>query len=223
MAELFSGPWRSTLTAATILGQSKTAHQAEIDAACEAIDFLRFNVEYMARIYAEQPASGPGVWTHFDYRPLEGFVLAISLFNFTATGLNLSSAPALMGNTVHGAGPPIGEAALASPDLAGIHFTGSTATFQHLWRSVGNRIDTYRTYPRLVGETGGKDFIVAHRSADFAALAAGPSSTRGRSARPRRGCTSRRTSGRSCESGSWLRPSRSPWAIRPISATSWAR
>jgi 1-pyrroline-5-carboxylate dehydrogenase len=234
VTELLSGPWRSTLTAATILGQSKTAHQAEIDAACEAIDFLRFNVEYMARIYAEQPASGPGVWNRFGYRPLEGFVLAISPFNFTAIGLNLSSAPALMGNTVlwkpsetaalgayyteqlfraagmpdgvinvvHGAGPPIGEAALASPDLAGIHFTGSTATFQHPWRSVGNRIDTYRTYPRLVGETGGKDFIVAHRSADVAALAAGPSSTRGRSARPRRGCTSRRTSGRSCESGS---------------------
>ena len=204
VAELLAGPWRDTINGATMLGQSKTAHQAEIDAACEAIDFLRFNVEYMTRIYAEQPASSEGVWNRIDYRPLEGFVLAISPFNFTAIGLNLSSAPALMGNTVvwkpaesaalgayytellfreagvpdgvinvvHGHGPPIGEVALASPDLAGIHFTGSTQTFQHLWREVGSRIDSYRTYPRLVGETGGKDFIVAHPSADVEALAA---------------------------------------------------
>ncbi|MGI9659761.1 MAG: L-glutamate gamma-semialdehyde dehydrogenase [Gaiellaceae bacterium] len=203
-AELLGGPWRDTLSASTMLGQSKTAHQAEIDAACESIDFLRFNVEFMTRIYAEQPTSSAGVWNRTDYRPLEGFVFAVSPFNFTAIGLNLASAPALMGNTVvwkpaesaalsayyterlfraaglpdgvinvvHGHGPPIGEAALTSPDLAGIHFTGSTATFQHLWRDVGNRIDTFRTYPRLVGETGGKDFIVAHPSADVAALAA---------------------------------------------------
>ncbi len=204
VAELLAGSWRDTLNGATIVGQSKTVHQAEIDAACESIDFLRFNVEYMTRIYAEQPASGNGVWNRIDYRPLEGFVFAVSPFNFTAIGLNLSSAPALMGNTVvwkpagaaslgayyteqlfraaglpdgvinvvHGHGPPIGEAAVSSPDLAGIHFTGSTTTFRHLWREVGNRIDTYRTYPRLVGETGGKDFIVAHPSADVAALAA---------------------------------------------------
>ena len=203
-AELLAGPWRDTMNAATMLGQSKTAHQAEVESAAEAIDFLRFNVEYMTRIYAEQPRSGDGVWNRIEYRPLEGFVFAISPFNFTAIGVNLSSAPALMGNTVvwkpattaalgayyteqlfraaglpdgvinvvHGEGPPIGDAALASPDLAAINFTGSTATFQHLWREVGSRIDSYRTYPRLVGETGGKDFIVAHASADVAALAA---------------------------------------------------
>jgi 1-pyrroline-5-carboxylate dehydrogenase len=202
-AELLSGPWRSTVNAATMLNQSKTAHQAEIDAVAELCDFWRFNVEYMLRIYAEQPVSSPGVWNRMEYRALEGFVFAVSPFNFTSIGGNLSSAPALMGNTVvwkpaqtsslsayylmrlmqaaglpdgvvnlvYGQGSVIGAAALASPDLAGVHFTGSTEVFQGMWRAVGERIDRYRSYPRLVGETGGKDFILAHPSADAAAVA----------------------------------------------------
>ncbi len=201
-AELLSGPWRATVNAATMLNQSKTAHQAEIDAACELIDFWRFNVEYMTRIYQEQPLSSPGVWNRMEYRPLEGFVLAVSPFNFTSIGGNLATSPALMGNTViwkpastaaysayfvmrllqeaglpdgvinlvYGPGAEIGEAALASPELAGIHFTGSTAVFQGMWSTVGERIASYRNYPRIVGETGGKDFIVAHPSADVDAL-----------------------------------------------------
>jgi 1-pyrroline-5-carboxylate dehydrogenase len=203
-AELLSGPWRDTLNAATMLGQSKTAHQAEIDAACELIDFWRFNVQYAARIYEEQPVSSPGTWNQSDYRPLEGFVFAVSPFNFTSIAGNLPTAPALMGNTVvwkpsltqafsahylmkllhaaglpdgvinivHGPGPEIGEAALAHPDMAGIHFTGSTATFDWMWRKVGANISTFRNFPRIVGETGGKDFIVAHPSASVDALAA---------------------------------------------------
>jgi 1-pyrroline-5-carboxylate dehydrogenase len=202
-AELLSGPWRSTLNAATMLNQSKTAHQAEIDAACETIDFLRFNAEYLVRIYEEQPISSPGVWNRMEYRPLEGFVLAISPFNFTAIGANLTTSPALMGNTViwkpastqalsawytlrlleeaglppgvvnlvFGPGAELGEAALTSPELAGVHFTGSTGVFQSIWRTIGNGIDRYRNYPRIVGETGGKDFILAHPSADPAAVA----------------------------------------------------
>ena len=201
-AELLSGPWRSTLNAATMLNQSKTAHQAEIDAACELIDFWRFNVEFMTRIYAEQPVSSPGVWNRMDYRPLEGFVFAVSPFNFTAIGGNLTASPALMGNTViwkpastaalsayyvmrllqeaglpdgvinlvYGHGATIGDPALASPDLAGIHFTGSTGVFQQMWKTVGQSIERYRSYPRIVGETGGKDFIVAHPSADLDAV-----------------------------------------------------
>jgi 1-pyrroline-5-carboxylate dehydrogenase len=203
-AELLSGPWRSTLNAATMLNQSKTAHQSEIDAACEVIDFFRFNVEYVARIYAEQPVSSQGVWNRLEYRPLEGFVFAVSPFNFTAIGANLTTSPAMLGNTivwkpastaavsawytlllleeaglppgvinlVYGSGAEIGNAALASPELAGIHFTGSTAVFQGMWRTVGEQIDRYRSYPRLVGETGGKDFILAHPSADPDAVAA---------------------------------------------------
>jgi 1-pyrroline-5-carboxylate dehydrogenase len=203
-AELLSGPWRDTLNAATMLGQSKTAHQAEIDAACETIDFWRFNVSYLAHIYEEQPASSPGVWNRMEYRPLEGFVLAVSPFNFTAIGANLTMSPALMGctivwkpastamvsaywtmklleeaglppgvvNLVYGPGAAIGDAALASPDLAGVHFTGSTAVFQDIWRTIGGNIERYRNYPRIVGETGGKDFVVAHPSADVDALAA---------------------------------------------------
>jgi 1-pyrroline-5-carboxylate dehydrogenase len=203
-AELLAGPWRDTLNAATMLGQSKTAHQAEIDAACELTDFLRFNVEFMSRIYAEQPVSSPGVWNRMEYRPLEGFVLAVSPFNFTAIGGNLTSSPALMGNVVvwkpastamlsayyvmrlfqeaglpdgvinllPGPGSAIGGAALASPDLAGIHFTGSTGVFNGMWRTVGDDVGRYRNYPRIVGETGGKDFIVAHPSADLDALTA---------------------------------------------------
>ena len=202
-AELLAGPWRDTINAATMLGQSKTAHQAEIDAACESIDFLRFNVEFMTRIYAEQPLSSPGMWNRMEYRPLEGFVFAVSPFNFTAIAANLTSSPALMGNTivwkpagtamlsayyvmrlfqeaglpdgvinlVYGSGATIGDAALASPQLAGIHFTGSTPVFNGMWRSVASNMEHYRNYPRIVGETGGKDFIVAHPSADVDALA----------------------------------------------------
>ncbi len=202
-AELLAGSWRATVNAATMLNQSKTAHQAEIDAACEQIDFWRFNVEFMARIYSEQPASSRGVWNRMEYRPLEGFVFAVSPFNFTSIGGNLSSSPALMGNTViwkpastaafsayfimrllqeaglpdgvinlvYGSGAKIGDPVLASPDLAGVHFTGSTAVFQSMWKTIGANIESYRNYPRIVGETGGKDFIVAHPSADVEAVA----------------------------------------------------
>jgi 1-pyrroline-5-carboxylate dehydrogenase len=202
-ADLLAGPWRQRLNAATMLGQSKTAFQAEIDAACELIDFWRFNVHYAKQILAEQPiANSPGVWNRTDYRPLEGFVYAITPFNFTAIAGNLPTAPALMGNTVlwkpsptqqlaasltmelleeaglppgvinmlPGDGLDVSKVALTHPDLAGIHFTGSTATFQHLWRTVGENIESYRSYPRIVGETGGKDFVVAHPSADLDVL-----------------------------------------------------
>ncbi len=197
-SELLAGPWRATLTAATMLNQSKTVHQAEIDAACELIDFWRFNADYLVRIYSEQPTSSTGVWNRMEYRPLEGFVFAVSPFNFTAIGGNLTASPALMGNTVvwkpastsaysayflmrllqeaglpdgvinlvYGPGAAIGNPALASPDLAGIHFTGSTSVFQDMWHTVGGNIERYRSYPRIVGETGGKDFIVVHPSAD---------------------------------------------------------
>lgn len=203
-AELLAGPWRQTLNAATMLGQSKTAYQAEIDSACELIDFLRFNVHYASRL-AEQPISPPGVRNVIELRPLEGFVLAITPFNFTAIAGNLPSAPALLGNVVvwkpaetqslaayhlmrlfraaglpdgvinivYGHGEPIARACLESEHLAGIHFTGSTAVFQSLWRGVGERIGKYRSYPRIVGETGGKDFVFAHPSADVDALAVG--------------------------------------------------
>jgi 1-pyrroline-5-carboxylate dehydrogenase len=203
-AELLAGPWRDTLNAATMLGQSKTAHQAEIDAACELIDFLRFNVQFMTRIYEAQPISSQGVWNRLEYRPLEGFVFAVTPFNFTAIGGNLPSSVALMGNTVvwkpastamlsayyvmrlfqaaglpdgvinlvYGSGAQVGDPVLASPHLAGIHFTGSTPVFHDMWKTVGGNIDRYRNYPRIVGETGGKDFIVAHPSADVEALAA---------------------------------------------------
>ena len=201
-AELLSGPWRDTLNAATMLGQSKSCYQAEIDSACELIDFLRFNVAFGAQVLAEQPVSSPGVWNRLDHRPLEGFVLAITPFNFTAIAANLPLAPALMGNTVvwkpsptqqlaahwtmrlleaaglppgvvnlvTGNGQAVSEVALPHPALAGIHFTGSTQTFQALWQRVGQGLSTYNTYPRMVGETGGKDFVLAHPSADPLAL-----------------------------------------------------
>ncbi|WP_031505677.1 L-glutamate gamma-semialdehyde dehydrogenase [Streptomyces megasporus] len=202
-AELLAGPWRETVAAATMLGQSKTAQQAEIDSPCELVDFWRFNVHYAREILAEQPvANSPGVWNRLDHRPLEGFVYAITPFNFTAIAGNLPTAPAMMGNVVlwkpsptqtlaavtvmrlleeaglpagvinllTGDGKEVSEVALAHPDLAGIHFTGSTRTFQYLWKTVGENIENYRTYPRLVGETGGKDFVVAHPSADPAVL-----------------------------------------------------
>ncbi|GHF90974.1 1-pyrroline-5-carboxylate dehydrogenase [Kitasatospora xanthocidica] len=197
-ADLLAGPWRETLNAATMLGQSKTAQQAEIDSACELIDFWRFNVGFARQILADQPISSPGVWNRTDHRPLEGFVYAITPFNFTAIAGNLPTAPALMGNTVvwkpaptqtlaahhlmrlleaaglppgvinlvTGDGLQVSAVALADPALAGLHFTGSTATFQSLWQSIGANIGGYRTYPRIVGETGGKDFLLAHRSAD---------------------------------------------------------
>jgi 1-pyrroline-5-carboxylate dehydrogenase len=202
-SELLAGPWRSTINAATMLNQSKTAHQAEIDAVCEMVDFWRFNADFLTRVYAEQPYSPTGIWNRMEYRPLEGFVFAVSPFNFTCIGGNLSSTPALMGctvvwkpastaalsayylmrllqaaglpdgviNLVYGPGASIGRAALASPDLAGIHFTGSTGVFNDMWETVGTNIGSYRNYPRIVGETGGKDFILAHPSADADAVA----------------------------------------------------
>ncbi|MEU7632084.1 L-glutamate gamma-semialdehyde dehydrogenase [Nocardia sp. NPDC049220] len=197
-ADLLAGPWRESIAAATMLGQSKTAYQAEIDAPCELVDFWRFNVHFARQIQQDQPISTPGVWNKVEYRPLEGFVYAITPFNFSAIAGNLPTAPALMGNTVvwkpavtqavaaywtmklleaaglppgvinmvHGAGPEVSEVTLTDRRLAGIHFTGSTATFQHLWRMVAANIADYDNYPRLVGETGGKDFVVAHSSAD---------------------------------------------------------
>ncbi|MBF6079098.1 L-glutamate gamma-semialdehyde dehydrogenase [Nocardia beijingensis] len=201
-ADLLAGPWRETIAAATMLGQSKSAQQAEIDAPCELVDFWRFNVAFAREILEQQPRSSAGVWNRMDYRPLEGFVYAITPFNFTAIAGNLPTAPALMGNTVvwkpsptqtlsafhtmrlleaaglppgvinmvTGDGAQLSEVALADPRLAGIHFTGSTKTFQYLWQQVGANIGRYHGYPRLVGETGGKDFIVAHSSADPGAL-----------------------------------------------------
>ena len=203
-AELLAGPWRATVNAATILGQSKSPYQAEIDAACEMIDFWRYNVYYATKILSEQPESAPGSWNRMEYRPLEGFVLAITPFNFTSIAGNLPTAPALLGNVVvwkpsptqqlaahytmrlleaaglppgvinlvTGDGQAVSRVALTHPDLAGIHFTGSTATFQHLWRTVGENITRYRNYPRVVGETGGKDFVIVHPSADPAAITA---------------------------------------------------
>jgi 1-pyrroline-5-carboxylate dehydrogenase len=204
-ADLLSGPWRARINAATMLGQSKTVQQAEIDSACELADFLRFNVHFARQLLEQQPISSPGVWNRMEYRPLEGFVVAITPFNFTAIAGNLPSAPALLGNVVvwkpsptqqlaahytmqlfeaaglppgvinlvTGDGAAISSVALTHRQLAGVHFTGSTATFQHIWRSVGEHIDGYATYPRLVGETGGKDFVVAHPSADPATLVTG--------------------------------------------------
>ncbi|GAA1779455.1 L-glutamate gamma-semialdehyde dehydrogenase [Actinomadura chokoriensis] len=201
-ADLLAGPWRATLNAATVLGQSKSVQQAEIDAACELIDFWRFNVAYAQRIHEQQPLSSPGVWNRLEYRPLEGFVLAITPFNFSAIAGNLPTSAALMGNVVvwkpsptqqlaahftmrlleaaglppgvinmvTGNGRAVSNVALRHPDLAGLHFTGSAATFQALWRTIGENIGGYRGYPRIVGETGGKDFVVAHPSADPAVL-----------------------------------------------------
>ncbi|MBP7146080.1 MAG: L-glutamate gamma-semialdehyde dehydrogenase [Acidobacteria bacterium] len=197
-AEILAGPLRAEANAATMLGQSKTVHQAEIDAACELIDFWRFNVQYAQQIYADQPSSAPGTWNYMDYRALEGFVLAITPFNFTSIGGNLPTAPAIMGNTVlwkpastavassyvifrvleaaglppgvvnfvPGPGSVVGPLVLERRELAGLHFTGSTDTFNAIWQKVGTNIGNYRTYPRLVGETGGKDFVFVHASAD---------------------------------------------------------
>ncbi|MDP9022790.1 MAG: L-glutamate gamma-semialdehyde dehydrogenase [Actinomycetota bacterium] len=201
-AELLAGPWRDTLNGATMLGQSKTVHQAEIDSACELIDFLRFNVAFAADILAEQPLSSPGVWNRVDHRPLEGFVLAMTPFNFTSIAGNLPIAPALMGNTVvwkpsekqafsahffmrllqaaglpdgvinlaHGDGELVSDVCFDHPEFAGLHFTGSATVLQALWRKIGGNVRSYRNFPRIVGESGGKDFVVAHASAETDAL-----------------------------------------------------
>jgi len=201
-ADLLAGPYRHKLNASTMLGQSKTAYQAEIDAACELIDFFRFNAFYVQQVYSEQPGSGDGCWNYVEHRPLEGFVFAVTPFNFTSIAGNLPTAPALMGNVtlwkpasssllsahyimdlleeaglpggvvnlVPGSGGTIGDPVMASPDLAGIHFTGSTEVFKGMWKTIGNNIDRYKYYPRIVGETGGKDFVFAHKSADVQAL-----------------------------------------------------
>ncbi len=202
-AELLSGKWRNALNASTMLGQSKNAFQAEIDAACETMDFFRFNVKYAQELYAQQPESGLGIWNRLEYRALEGFVFAVTPFNFTSITANLPVAPAIMGNTVlwkpastsiysayyiyrlleeaglppgvinmvPGRGATVGDPVFASEHFAGLHFTGSTGTFQHMWRTIGANIANYRGYPRIVGETGGKDFIVAHASAASEAVA----------------------------------------------------
>ena len=202
-AELIAGPWRDVLNAATILNQSKNAFQAEIDSACEIIDFLRFNTFFATELYKDQPESAAGIWNRVEYRPLEGFVFAVTPFNFTAIAGNLPSAPAMMGNVavwkpassavysgyfmmklfeaaglpagvinfISGSGAQVGNLVMESEHLAGVHFTGSTAVFQNMWKTVGNNISKYKSYPRIVGETGGKDFIFAHKSTDPTALA----------------------------------------------------
>jgi 1-pyrroline-5-carboxylate dehydrogenase len=204
-AELLAGPYRDRMNAATMLAQSKNVMQAEIDAACELIDFFRFNAAYMQQIYADQPGSQPGMWNRLEYRPLEGFVFAVTPFNFTSIAANLPAAPAMMGNVViwkpadsqmysaqiimelfHEAGlpdgvinmicvdgPTAGDIIFKHKDFSGLHFTGSTAVFKHLWKEIGSNLDTYRSYPRIVGETGGKDFIVAHPSANPLEVATG--------------------------------------------------
>ncbi|MBL0912604.1 MAG: L-glutamate gamma-semialdehyde dehydrogenase [Bacteroidia bacterium] len=198
MADLIAGPYRAELNAATMLGQSKSAYQAEIDSACEIIDFLRFNVQYMSEIYAEQPESGPGMWNRLEWRPLEGFVYALTPFNFTAIAGNLPTSSSMGGNVVvwkpsntqvysahvlmkifkaaglpdgvinliYPSGPDAADVIFSHPQFAGIHFTGSTEVFQNIWKTIGNNIHKYHSYPRIVGETGGKDFVVAHASAD---------------------------------------------------------
>jgi len=204
-AEMLAGPWRTRINAATMLAQGKNMHQAEIDAACEFIDFLRFNAHFAQEIYAQQPESAPGIWNRLEYRPLEGFVFAITPFNFTAIAGNLPIAAAMMGNVVvwkpsddqiysahvimellHAAGlpegvinlitvdgPVAGDVIFSHPEFAGLHFTGSTGVFRHLWKTIGENIANYRTYPRIVGETGGKDFILAHRSAEASEVVTG--------------------------------------------------
>ena len=205
MAELLAGPWRATINAATMLGQSKTAFQAEIDSACELIDFWRFNAFYMAQLMADQPISSPGIWNRLEYRPLEGFVFAVSPFNFTSIAGNLPTAPVLVGgvslwkpassavysayhlmklyedaglpkgvvNFIPGSGGQVGTPVMTNPNLAGIHFTGSTAVFQGMWKTIADNLKNNKYYPRIVGETGGKDFIFAHNSVDVDALVVG--------------------------------------------------
>jgi 1-pyrroline-5-carboxylate dehydrogenase len=205
VAELAAGPFRQELNASTMIAQSKNIYQAEIDAACELVDFFRFNVHFMTEVYSQQPESAPGIWNRLEYRPLEGFVFAITPFNFTSICANLPAVAAMMGNTVvwkpadsqiysaqvimdlfkaaglpdgviniiYGDGPAIGDVVFNHADFAGLHFTGSTGVFQHLWKTIGNNIHKYKAYPRIVGETGGKDFIVAHKSANAKEVATG--------------------------------------------------
>jgi 1-pyrroline-5-carboxylate dehydrogenase len=202
-ADLLTGPYRYKMNAATMLGQSKNAFQAEIDSACELIDFWRFNVEFMTQVYSDQPESLPGMWNRMEHRALEGFVFALSPFNFTSIGGNLPTAPAMMGNTVvwktsntqiysawvimeilreaglpdgvinlvHVSGSEAGKVIFSHPDFAGIHFTGSTEVFRTIWKTIGDNIATYKSYPRIVGETGGKDFVIAHKSSNAKAVA----------------------------------------------------
>ena len=202
-ADLLSGPFRAKMNAATMLGQSKNAFQAEIDAVAEMCDFFRYNAQFMAQIYAEQPESSAGIWNRMEHRPLEGFIFAITPFNFTSIAANLPAAPAMMGNTVvwkpaetqiysakvimelfeaaglpggvinlvYADGPVAGKVIFEHPDFAGLHYTGSTGVFQRLWQTIGNNIDKYKTYPRVVGETGGKDFVIAHPSSNAAEVA----------------------------------------------------
>jgi 1-pyrroline-5-carboxylate dehydrogenase len=204
-ADLLSGPYRAKMMAATMLGQSKNAYQAEIDCIAEFADFLRFNVQFMTEIYAQQPISSVGIWNRLEYRALEGFIFALTPFNFTAIAGNLGAAPAMLGNVIvwkpadsqiysahvimeifeeaglpagvinmiYGDGPTIGDTILSHREFAGLHFTGSTGVFQHLWKAIGNNISNYKSYPRIVGETGGKDFVMAHASADAKAVAVG--------------------------------------------------
>jgi 1-pyrroline-5-carboxylate dehydrogenase len=255
-AELLAGPWRQVANASTMLGQSKTCHQAEIDSACEMVDFLRYNPKFMQDIYAQQPISAPGMWNQIEYRPLDGFLYAITPFNFTSIGGNLPTSPALMGNTViwkpsrtailsnyyymrmfEEAGVPAGvinflpgssgqitDELLSSPDFGGIHYTGSTEIFQLLWQTASNNLKNYRSYPRIVGETGGKDFIfVTDRRgppASSHSSSAVHTSTRARSARPRPACSCRSRSGRSSVTPCSASCPRSRWAPRTTSGTS---
>ena len=258
-SELLAGPWRQTLNAATMLNQSKTVHQAEIDAACELVDFWRFNADYLVRIYEEQPASSPGVWNRLEYRPLEGFVFAVSPFNFTAIGGNLTTSPAMMGNTivwkpastaaysayflmrllqeaglpdgvinlVYGPGAAIGDPVLASPDLAGIHFTGSTSVFHDMWRrsaatstaTAATRASSARPAARTSSSRTRPPTPTRWRRRCCAA----PSSTRARSARRRRASTSPSPCGTRCATASPTRWGRFAWATSRTSGTSWAR
>ena len=258
-ADLLAGPYRDVANAASMLNQSKTVHQAEIDAACELIDFWRFNPAYMRQLYEMQSRSAPGVWNYVEYRPLEGYVFAVTPFNFASISGNLPTAPAMMGNValwkpassvvyvcyqlmqvlqeaglpdgvinfLPGSGSQVGDPALASPDLAGLHFTGSTATFQGMWRTIADNLGQYKTYPRIVGETGGKDFVFAHPSADVARWSppwsAAPSSSRARSARRPPAPTSPGRSGPTSARGWRSRWVGSRWARRSTSATSWRR
>ncbi len=256
--DLAAGKYRDQLVAATMLGQSKTFHQAEIDAACEFADFMRFNAHLAQQIYADQPASLPGDINILDQRPLEGFVLALTPFNFTAIGVNLPTTPALMGNTVvwkpsekaalaadvtmrvleeaglppgvidlvHGSGASVSGTAIAHPDFAGLSFTGSTQVFRGLWRSVGENMDAYRSFPRLVGETGGKNAVIVHPTADVdavrTALVRASFEFQGRNAPLRRAPTSPARSGTGCATISSTRCASSRWGTRPGTRPTWA-
>lgn len=258
-ADLISGPWRDTILGATMLGQSKSVHQAEIEAVCELVDFLRYNAAYSEQILADQPVSPDGVWNRMDYRPLDGFVLAITPFNFTAIACNLPTAPALMGNVclwkpsekqalaahytmqaleeaglppgvinlVHGDGALAADVATRHERFAGLHFTGSTDVLRGLWRTVGERIDTFVNYPRIVGESGGKDFVVAHPSADVeplvVALGRGAFEYQGQKCSAASRAYIPPACGPRCVTASPISPKASRWATSGICPRSWAR